>query len=85
MLYGTQCVIWGNLSSNFYGEQIEYITKICLLDWVCGLIRKYKFPFSFKTATPSSINKMPLKTVCGTEVKPPPYSLEILLQNSIEK
>ena len=44
MLYGTQNVVWDYLSSNFYGEQIEFITKICLLDWVCGLIRKYKWP-----------------------------------------
>ena len=25
----TKC-LWDNLSSNFYGEQIEFITKICV-------------------------------------------------------
>ena len=29
MLYGTQNVVQDNLSSNLYGEQIEFITKIC--------------------------------------------------------
>ena len=53
MSYRTQNVI----SSNFYGEHIEFITKISLLDWVCRLIRKNKFPFSFKAATPFRINK----------------------------
>ena len=36
---------------------IQFLTKICLLDWVCTLIRKYKLPFSFKAATPCCINK----------------------------
>ena len=31
--------------------------NMCLLDWVCRLIRKYKLPFGFKAATPCSINK----------------------------
>ena len=30
MLYGTQSVVWDNLSSNFYGEQIECKTEICV-------------------------------------------------------
>ena len=33
-------VVWDNLSSNFYGEQIEFIPKICLVDWVSRLIGK---------------------------------------------
>ena len=48
---------------------------MCLLDWVSRLIRKYKFPFSFKAATPCTIN-MPPK-MYETEVKPPPHSLKI--------
>ena len=56
MLYGTQNIAWDNLLSIFYEEQIEFITKIYLLDWVCKLIRKYILPFSFKAATPCSIN-----------------------------
>ena len=31
-------VINDNLSSSFCVEQIEFITKICLLDWACRLI-----------------------------------------------
>ena len=50
-------VVRDNLSSSFCGEQIAFITKICLLDWVCRLLRKYKLPFSFKAATPCRINK----------------------------
>ena len=28
-------VVWDNLSSNFYGEQIEFITKICVCQIGC--------------------------------------------------
>ena len=61
MLYGTQMpyrtqnVVWDNLLSNSYGEQIEQTD--CLLDLVSRLIRKYKLPFSFYAATPCKINK----------------------------
>ena len=57
MFSRTQNVVQANLSSNFNGEQTEFITKMCLLYWVCRLIRKYKLPFSFKAATNCSINK----------------------------
>ena len=30
-------VVWDNLS-NFYGEQIEFITKMYLLHWVLGYL-----------------------------------------------
>ena len=43
-------VVQDNLSSSFCGEQT-------LLDWVCRLLKKCKLPFSFKVATPGSINK----------------------------
>ena len=39
--------------------------NMCLLDWVCRLIRKYKLPFSFKAATPCSINKCLWKCCAG--------------------
>ena len=55
--YRTQDMVQDYLLSNFCVEPIEFLTKICLLDMVCSLIRKYKLPFSFKAATPSSINK----------------------------
>ena len=32
-MYGTQNIVWDNLSSNFYEEQIEFITKICVC-WI---------------------------------------------------
>ena len=50
-------VVQDNLSSNFLGEQIEFRTKICVRLCVCRLLRKYKLPFSFNAATPSSISK----------------------------
>ena len=50
-------VVRDNLSFNFCVGQIEFITKICLLDWVCRLPRKYKLPLSFKAATSYSISK----------------------------
>ena len=31
--------------------------NICLLDWVCRLIRNNKLSFSFRAATPCSISK----------------------------
>ena len=58
-------VVRDNLSSSFCWEQIEFITKICLYDWVCRLLRKCKLPFSFKAATPCSINKCLSKCCMG--------------------
>ena len=51
VVWDTKCCM-GQSFIHFYEEQIEFITKICLLDWVCRLIRKYILPFSFKAATP---------------------------------
>ena len=36
---------------------LAHIQSMCLLDWICRLIRKYKLPFSFKAASPCSMNK----------------------------
>ena len=46
MSYRAQNVVPDNLSSNFSQEQIEFITKMCSLDCVYGLIGKYKLPIS---------------------------------------
>ena len=40
-----------------WGTDRVHNQNICLLDWVCRLIRKYKLPFSFRAATSCSINK----------------------------
>ena len=61
-------VVRDNLSSSFCWEHIEFITKICLYNWMCRLLRKCKLPFSFKAATPCSINKCLSK--CCTRHKP---------------
>ena len=40
-----------------WGTDWVHYQNICLLEWVCRLIRKYKLPLSFKAATHCSINK----------------------------
>ena len=40
-----------------WGTDWVHNQNMCLLDWVCRLLRKNKLPFSFKAATPCSINK----------------------------
>ena len=35
MLYETQNVVQGDLSSNFYGEQTEFIAKRCVCYFGC--------------------------------------------------
>ena len=78
MLYGTQNVVRDNFSSNFYGEQIEFINIVIWLDWVCTLIRKYELSFSFKAATPSSINKCLQKCCMGQKLNHHPIHLKFL-------
>ena len=50
-----------------WGADWVHNQNICLLDWVCRLIRKYKLPFSFKAATPCSLNVS--KNVIGAIIK----------------
>ena len=40
-----------------WGTDCVYYQDMCLLEWVCRLIRKYKLPFSFTAATHCRINK----------------------------
>ena len=54
-------VVWDTNGQSFtqflWGTDWVHNQDMCLLDWMCRLIRKYKLPFSFKAAVPCSINK----------------------------
>ena len=53
----TKCCMGQSFIQFLWEADWVYNQNMCFLDWVCRLIRKYKLPFSFKTATPCSINK----------------------------
>ena len=56
MPYKTQMLYWTIAHPFFVGNRLSSSKNMCLLDWVCRLLRKYKLSFSFKAATPCSIN-----------------------------
>ena len=53
----TKCRTGQSFIPFLWGTDCVHNQNMCLSDWVCRLIRKYKLPFSFKVATPCSINK----------------------------
>ena len=53
----TKCCMGQSFIQFLWGADWVHSQNMCLLDWVCRLIRKYKLPFSFEAATPYSINK----------------------------
>ena len=57
VLRDTKCCMGQSFIQFLWGTDLVYNQNMCLLDWVCRLIRKYKLSFSFKAATPFRINK----------------------------
>ena len=53
----TKCCTGQSFIQFLWGTDWVQNKNMCLLDWVCRLIRNYKLLFSFKAATPCSINK----------------------------
>ena len=54
---GAKCHMGQSFIHFLWGTDLVHNQNMCLLDWVCRLLRKNKLPFSFKAATPCSINK----------------------------
>ena len=67
---GHKCHTGQSFIQFLWGKHWVHNQNICLLHWVCRLIRKYKLLFSFKAVTPCGINKCDIMP----EVKPPPPS-----------
>ena len=53
----TKCCTRQSFIQSLRGTDCIHNQNMCLLDWVCRLIRKYKLPFSFKAVTPFGKNK----------------------------
>ena len=52
-----KCCMRQSFIQFLWGTDWVHNQNMCLLDWVSTLIRKYKLSFSFKAATPCSMNK----------------------------
>ena len=70
-------VVRDNLS-NFYGEQIEFITKICLLHWVLGYLENINCLLVFEAATSCNISKCLSK--CHTRHKLNHHPIQLTFQ-----
>ena len=53
----TKCCKGQSFIQFLLGTDWVHNQNMCFLDWVCRLVRKYQLHFSFKAATPCSINK----------------------------
>ena len=65
VVWDAKCCAGQSFIQFLWGTDWVHNQNMCLLDWVCKLIIKYKLPFSFKAATPCSINKCLWKCCTG--------------------
>ena len=59
VVWDTKCRTGQYFIQFLWGTDSVHNQNMCLLQWVCRLIRKYKSPLRFRAATPCSINKCP--------------------------